>query len=117
MAGASRPAGAECERFFDATSRTKIGLCRDTGHCVYGHGDSVKEAQKYEDKLRFVHLKECNLKVLEEARRNRWTFEEAIAHKVFTVIGKGNIDLPAFFRALIKNGYFGWSVIEQDVKF
>ena len=55
--------------------------------------------------------------MLEEARRNKWTFEEAIEHKVFTVIGQGNIDFPAFFRTLVKNGYSGWSVVEQDVKF
>jgi len=107
----------ECERFFDATSHTNVGLCLDTGHCVYGHGDSVKEADKFKSKLRFVHIKDCNSKVLDEARRNKWTFEEAIAHKVFTVIGQGNIDFPAFFRTLMKNGYSGWSVVEQDVKF
>src|SRR6266404_1334100 len=107
----------ECERFFDAASHTKVGLCLDTGHCVYGLGDSVKEAEKYKDKLRFVHIKDCNSEVLEEARKWHWTFEEAIENKVFTVIGKGNIDFPAFFRTLIKNGYSGWSVIEQDVKF
>jgi inosose dehydratase len=107
----------ECERFYDATSHTKVGLCLDTGHCVYGHGDSVKEAEKYKNKLRFVHLKDCDVKVLEEARRNEWTFEEAIEHKVFTVIGKGNIDFPVFFRTLVKIGYSGWSVVEQDVKF
>jgi inosose dehydratase len=92
-------------------------LCLDTGHCVYGHGDSAKEAEKYKDKLRFVHIKDCNSAVLEEARKRHWTFEEAIERKVFTVIGKGNIDFPAFFRTLTKNGYSGWSVIEQDVKF
>jgi inosose dehydratase len=107
----------ECERFFDATSHTKVGLCLDTGHCVYGHGDSVVEANKYQDKLRFVHIKDCSLKVLEQARQNEWTFEEAIEHKVFTIIGQGNIDFSAFFRALLKNGYSGWSVVEQDVKF
>ncbi len=107
----------ECERFFDATSHTNVGLCLDTGHCVYGHGDSVIEAEKYKSKLRFVHIKDCNTKVLEEARRNKWTFEEAIEHKVFTIIGQGNIDFPAFFRTLVKNGYSGWSVVEQDVKF
>ena len=37
----------ECEKFFDATSHTNIGLCLDTGHCVYGLGDSVKEAEKF----------------------------------------------------------------------
>jgi inosose dehydratase len=77
----------------------------------------VKEAEKYKSKLRFVHIKDCNTKVLEEARRNKWTFEEAIEHKVFTVIGQGNIDFPAFFRTLVKNGYSGWSVVEQDVTF
>src|SRR5246500_4133461 len=107
----------ECERFFDVTSHTGVGLCLDTGHCVYGGGDTVFEADKFRDKLRFVHIKDCNNAVLAEARKNKWTFEEAIEHKVFTVIGKGNIDFPAFFRTLIKNGYSGWSVIEQDVKF
>jgi inosose dehydratase len=107
----------ECELFYDACSHTNVGLCLDTGHCVYGYGDSVTEANKYKDKLRFVHIKDCNNKVLDEARKNKWTFEEAIEHKVFTVIGQGNIDFPAFFRTLVKNGYSGWSVVEQDVKF
>jgi len=107
----------ECERFYDVTSHTNVGLCLDTGHCVYGYGDSVKEAEKYKDKLRFVHIKDCNTSVLEEARKNKWTFEEAIEHQVFTVIGKGNIDFPAFFQTLVKNNYSGWSVVEQDVKF
>lgn len=107
----------ECELFFDATSHTNVGLCLDTGHCVYGYGDSVTEAEKYKDKLRFVHIKDCDVKVLEQARQSKWTFEEAIAHKVFTVIGQGNIDFPAFFRTLVKNGYSGWSVVEQDVTF
>jgi inosose dehydratase len=107
----------ECEHFFDATSHTNVGLCLDTGHCVYGYGDSVKEAEKYKSKLRFVHIKDCNMHVLEEARRNKWTFEEAIEHKVFTIIGKGDIQFPAFFRTLVKNDYSGWMVVEQDVKF
>jgi inosose dehydratase len=107
----------ECERFYDATSHTGIGLCLDTGHCVYGYGNAVDEARKYKDKLRYVHIKDCNNKVLEEARRRKWTFEEAIEHKVFTIIGQGSIDFAAFFRTLVHNGYSGWSVIEQDVKF
>jgi len=107
----------ECEKFFDAAANTNVGLCLDTGHCVYGQGDSVREAEKYKSKLRFVHVKDCDARVLEEARRHKWTFEEAIEHKVFSVIGQGDIDFPAFFRTLVKNGYSGWSVVEQDVKF
>src|ERR1700682_5239348 len=107
----------EGDGFFNATAHTNVGLCLDTGHCVYGFGDSVKEAEKYKTKLRLVHIKDCNVKILDEARRNQWTFEEAIEHRVFTVIGQGSIDFPAFFRTLLKNGYSGWSVVEQDVKF
>ena len=94
----------ECERFFDVSSHTNVGLCLDTGHCLYGHGDPVEEAEKFKSKLRFVHVKDCDNKILEQSRRNKWTFEEAIEHKVFTIIGKGNIDFPAFFRTLLNNG-------------
>jgi inosose dehydratase len=107
----------ECEKFFDASSHTNVGLCLDTGHCLYGQGDPIKEAEKYKNKLRFVHIKDCNGKVLKEARAKKWTFEEAIEHKVFTIIGQGDIDFPEFFHALVKTGYSGWSVVEQDVKF
>jgi inosose dehydratase len=107
----------ECERFFDAASQSNVGLCLDTGHCVYGHGDPVKEAKKFKSRLRFVHIKDCDAKVLQQARNKRWNFEEAIEHKVFTVIGQGSIDFPAFFQTLVSDGYQGWLVVEQDVKF
>jgi len=107
----------ECERFFDVTSHTRVGLCLDTGHCVYGCGDSVKEAEKYKSKLRLVHVKDCDAKLLELVRHNNWTFEDSVENKLFTIIGQGDIDFPSFFRTLLKNGYSGWSVIEQDVKF
>jgi inosose dehydratase len=107
----------ECERFFDVTSHTGIGLCLDTGHCEYGGGDSVTEAAKFASVLRFLHIKDIDKKILEEARRRKLTFEEAIEEKVFTIIGQGSIDFPGLFRLLEKNNYSGWMVIEQDVKF
>jgi inosose dehydratase len=107
----------ECERFFDVTAKSGIGLCLDTGHAVYGGADAVAEAEKYRSILRFVHIKDCDQKVLAEARRKGLTFDQAIEEKVFTIIGRGSIDFPAFFRVLEKNNYSGWMVVEQDVKF
>jgi inosose dehydratase len=107
----------ECERFFDVTSHTGIGLCLDTGHCEYGGGDTVTEAAKFASVLRFLHIKDVDNKILEESRRKKLTFEEAIEDKVFTIIGQGSIDFPGLFRLLDKNNYSGWMVIEQDVKF
>lgn len=108
---------AECERFFDVTSHTGVGLCLDTGHCEYGGGDTVTEAAKFASVLRFLHIKDVDNKILAEARRKKLNFEQAIEEKVFTIIGEGSIDFPGLFRLLEKNGYSGWMVIEQDVKF
>lgn len=107
----------ECERFFDVTAHTGIGLCLDTGHCDYGGGDSLTEAAKFASVLRFLHIKDVDTSVLMEARRKKLTFEQAIEEKVFTIIGQGSIDFPRLFRLLEKNNYSGWMVIEQDVKF
>jgi inosose dehydratase len=75
------------------------------------------EAEKYRKILRFVHIKDVDAQVLAEARRKKLTFDQAIEEKVFTIIGQGSIDFPAFFRVLAKNNYSGWLVVEQDVKF
>lgn len=107
----------ECERFFDVTSHTGIGLCLDTGHCEYGGGDTVTEAAKFASVLRFLHIKDVDKKILEEARWRKLTFEQAIEEKVFTIIGQGSVDFPGLFQLLDKNQYSGWMVIEQDVKF
>jgi inosose dehydratase len=108
---------AECERFFDVTSHTGVGLCLDTGHCEFGGGDTVTEAAKFASVLRFLHIKDVDAKVLQEARRKKFNFEQAIEEKVFTIIGEGSVDFPGLFRLLQKNNYSGWMVIEQDVKF
>jgi len=107
----------ECERFFDVTAHTGIGLCLDTGHCEFGGGDTVAEAAKFASVLRFLHIKDVDNKVLEESRRKKLNFEQAIEDKVFTIIGEGSVDFPGLFRLLDKNNYSGWMVIEQDVKF
>jgi inosose dehydratase len=84
---------------------------------LYAGGDCVAEAEKYRDILRFVHLKDLNEKVLAEVNRKEMNFEQAIEANVFTIIGQGSIDFPQFLRVLGNNGYDGWMVVEQDVKF
>jgi inosose dehydratase len=107
----------ETERFFDAVSTSKIGLCLDTGHCLYGGGDPVATAERYASILRYVHIKDIDLAVLKTVRRTRITFDGAIEAGVFTQIGEGGIDFHSFFRTLDRNGYQGWCVVEQDIKF
>jgi len=108
---------AETEQFFDSISATKAGLCLDTGHCYYGGGDPVTEADKYKHLLRYIHIKDIDRPVLVEAKRKGLNFGAAVEAGVFTQIGQGCIDFPNFFKSLSLNGYSGWLVVEQDVKF
>ena len=107
----------ETEQFFDAVSATKMGLCLDSGHCYYGGGDPVSEAGKYKRLLRYVHIKDIDPAALAESHRKEFDFDQAVEAGVFSQIGAGCVDFPSFFRTLVKNGYSGWLVVEQDVKF
>lgn len=107
----------ETERFFDAVSESRIGLCLDTGHCYYGGGDPVSAAKKYKGLLRYVHIKDVNQASLDESNRKKLNFDQAVEAGVFSRVGDGCIDFRSFFQALDANGYEGWCVVEQDIKF
>src|SRR5207248_9952642 len=96
---------------------SRIGLCLDTGHCYYGGGDPVVIANRCKDLLRYVHIKDIDLAILGESNRKKLNFDQAVTAGVFSQVGKGCIDFPSFFRVLKKNGYEGWCVVEQDIKF
>jgi len=105
----------EVEYLFDALAGTQVGLCLDTGHCVYGGGDAVDEARKYRERLQYVHIKDVDARILGEARGKKLNFEQAVGAGVFSRIGAGCIDFEAFFRFLADSGYAGWAIVEQDV--
>ncbi|MHB8413600.1 MAG: TIM barrel protein [Candidatus Acidiferrales bacterium] len=105
----------EVEHLFDSLVSTHVGLCLDTGHCVYGGGDPAEEAKKYRSILRYVHIKDIDARVLGEARRKNLNFEQAVGAGIFSPIGDGCIDFEGFYRFLAGSQYSGWMVVEQDV--
>jgi len=105
----------EVECLFDALAGAQVGLCLDTGHCVYGGGDPADEARKYRSALQYVHIKDIDARILGEARRQKLNFEQAIGAGVFSRIGNGCIDFDGFFRFLAESRYSGWAIVEQDV--
>ena len=105
----------ETECLFNALATTQVGLCLDTGHCIYGGGDPAEEARKYRSLLRYVHIKDVNPAVLRQARQQELDFEAAVGAGVFSAIGQGCIDFPGFFRFLADSQYSGWAIVEQDV--
>jgi inosose dehydratase len=105
----------EVQCLFDALTNTRVGLCLDTGHCVYGGGDPIDESKKYCALLRYLHIKDINAEVLGAARRKKLDFEQAVAAGVFSQIGEGCVDFYGFFRFVSQAQYSGWAVVEQDV--
>jgi inosose dehydratase len=105
----------EVECLFGALAGTEVGLCLDTGHCVYGGGDPVEEANKYRSLLQYVHIKDVDARVLGEARRKKLDFEQAVGAGVFSQVGSGCIHFESFFRFLAESRYSGWAIVEQDV--
>ena len=55
--------------------------------------------------------------MLDECHRRELDFNQAVEAGVFTTIGEGCLDFPAFFARAAANGYRGWCVVEQDIKF
>jgi inosose dehydratase len=66
----------------------ELGLCLDTGHCVYGGGDPVPVLRCHIGRLRCLHFKDIDGVRLEEARRQRIDFYGAVRGEIFTPLGR-----------------------------
>jgi inosose dehydratase len=107
---------ADIDAFMAATGEA-AHLLLDTGHATWGGADPAKLAARYRTRISHVHAKDVRKAVMEQARREDWSFLDAILGKgkelgVYTVPGDGMVDYPAVFKAL--PGYSGWVVVEAE---
>ncbi|HMK23053.1 MAG TPA: TIM barrel protein, partial [Terriglobales bacterium] len=105
----------EADRLLSLFPADQLGLCLDTGHYVYGGGDAVAFLEKQVARVWCVHLKDVYEPKVEEARRARMNFHQAVRHGVFAPLGKGSIDFPRVLSLLKTGGFDGWVVVEADV--
>lgn len=94
-----------------------VHLLLDTGHATWGGSDPAVLAARYRARISHVHAKDVRKAVMDQARREDWSFLDAVLGKgadlgVYTVPGDGMVDYPAVFRAL--PGYSGWVVVEAE---
>ena len=61
-----------------------------------------------------VHVKDARHDLHEQARADEADLTELVRRGGFCALGEGDLDVPAFARALADTGYTGWVVIEQD---
>ena len=104
----------ETDRMMANTDPRYVFLCYDTGHFTFAGEDPLLMLTKYVDRVGHVHLKDMRLAVVEEARKNEWSFLEAVRNGAFTVPGDGDVDFDPVFKVLSDAGYEGWLLVEAE---
>ena len=104
----------ELKKLMNLTDPQLVGLCLDTGHYTYGGGDPIEAVDMWKNRLKYVHLKDLDMKVKETCVRQGLDFKEALRRRVFTELARGQADLHDVATRLLENGYEGWVVAEQD---
>jgi inosose dehydratase len=112
----------EIERLLEATDPALLGLVFDTGHYVYGSGapdpdglTAARGLERFWERVKYVHLKDCDQRVAERARAEEWDYVRAVRGGLYSELGRGGIDFAAVVEVLRVNGYADWVTVEQDV--
>ena len=104
----------EIDRLMERTDPELVGLLYDTGHLVFSGEDHLAVLHKYLKRIKHVHLKNVRFEVMEKAKKEKWSFLQAVRNGVFTVPGDGGLDFVPVFDALKSGGYKGWWVVEAE---
>ena len=104
----------ETDRFMQNTDPDHVFLCYDTGHFTFAGEDPLTMLKKYTDRVGHVHLKDMRLPVVEEAKKNDWSFLKSIFQGCFTVPGDGDVDFDPIFAVLAEANYEGWLLVEAE---
>ena len=59
-----------------------MGLCLDTGHVAYTHGDAPRLIREHADRIWYVHLKAVDPDVLAQVEAERLSFADAVRRDV-----------------------------------
>lgn len=104
----------ETEKMLANTDPEYVYLCFDTGHFTFAGEDPLPVLKKYVNRVGHVHLKDMRLKVVDEVKKNNYSFLKAVRSGAFTVPGTGDIDFKPILKVLDDANYEGWLLIEAE---
>lgn len=104
----------ETARLLEETDPQLIGWCFDCGHLAYGGGDNLEMLARYGNRIGYVHIKDLDKSILEQAKTHGWSFAQALKSYIFAPLGEGAARIPDVIEKLRLADYDGWLVIEQD---
>jgi inosose dehydratase len=106
---------AELDRLVAETDPRLVGVCLDTGHYIVGGGDPVTAVRMYGERLRHIHVKDVDERILARLQAGEFaSFRAAIQDRLFTELGSGLLDLDGVLAELAALDYGGWMMVEQD---
>lgn len=105
----------QTERFLAETDPRHVSLCLDTGHLAYRRADSVEIIRKYPERIGYVHIKQMDEAVVEQAEREDLAFGQAVAMGASCEPPKGLPDVDAVAGALRGLDAELFVVVEQDM--
>ncbi|MDH3753714.1 MAG: TIM barrel protein [Acidimicrobiia bacterium] len=98
-----------------ALERTDIGFCLETGHQLVGGGDALPTIEKWGARINHVHLKDASRNVIAEIIADHGSVEEIWRRRAFPPLGGGDVPVDDVVDGLVRLGYTGWLVVEQDI--
>lgn len=113
-AGSYCESDSEIHRVFTALDPSLVGMCLDTGHALFGGADPLQLLEDFGQIVRLIHVKDCDLGLLQEVCQSGGGLMEAWDRGVFCELGHGTAGLEPFLHALKTRGYEGWVTVEQD---
>ncbi|MBV9604087.1 MAG: TIM barrel protein [Solirubrobacterales bacterium] len=93
---------------------TELSLTLDTGHLLLAGGDPLACLRAWSERVNHVHLKDVRVDVLRAAKATGRTDFDQWWADVSVPLGRGDVELAAFTAELLRRGYDGWLVVEQD---
>ena len=78
----------------------RFGLCMDIGHTTRAGVDPVRTVDECRDRLLDIHVKDLKVKTDKDSQCE---------------VGKGALDIPGLFRALLKIGFQGHIGLEYEI--
>ena len=99
----------------EVLARTDMDFCIDTGHMWIGGTDPVWFANTHGDRVGHVHFKDVDLSVAKRVQDGEITYYDGVTKGLYTPLGQGDVDVRGITETLIRQGYTGWFVLEQDV--
>jgi inosose dehydratase len=90
---------ADYDRIFALLDASLVGWVPDTGHILRGHDDINDTLRTYQDRIRYLHLKDVD------------------AMGEWAMLGKGVLDTPDVIDIVAQAPHFnGWLVLEEESK-